>query len=129
MNKNLLLSYICCFILISGFLFQTSGCRLDEKPVCDGPIPHVPDWKQSKFTNIQVGDSVKFIYNGVDILSEDMGIYWEFENGVPGVSDQPVVWVKYNIPGCWKVRLEMHPKCEDQDRPFEEIFPAVCIVE
>jgi hypothetical protein len=129
MNKNLVLSCICACLLISRFLFLFSGCRVDDTSKCEGPTPHTPDWTQSKYTNIHVGDSVKFTYSGEDVLNEEMGVYWEFENGIPSWEDQPVVWVTFTTPGCWKVRLEMRPRCQDKENPFKEMAPAVCVVE
>jgi len=69
------------FLLISEFLFGLSSCLDQPVEKCEGPTPPVPSWIQGKYTNIQVGDSVKFTYTGEDVLSEEMGILWEFEGG------------------------------------------------
>ncbi len=128
MNKNFFFSYICYFLLITSYLLGLSSCRQEPEP-CIGPTPHIPDWIQSKYSNIQIGDSVKFTYTGEDLLSEEMGIEWEFQGAYPLISNDPVVWAIYNSPGCWDVTLTMRPNCSNKEQPFKKVAPSVCVEE
>ena len=128
MNKKFFLSYTCYFLLINSYLFGLSSCR-DDAPPCKGPTPHIPDWIQSKYTNIHAGDSVKFTYTGEDELNEGMRIEWEFQGAYPFMSNDPVVWAIYSSPGCWDVTLTMRPVCSDKEHPFKKVTPAVCVIE